>query len=42
MIIFVNEKRNEFCNRRYIIVVNEFHDIDSINSIILSIIAIQT
>ena len=42
MIIFIDEKRNEFCDFENIIVVNEFHDIDSINSIVLTIIAILT
>ena len=42
MIILIDEKRNEFCDSENIIVVSEFHDIDSINSIVLTIIAILT
>ena len=42
MIIFNDEKRNEFCDCENIIIVNELHDIDSINSIVLTIIAILT
>ena len=42
MIIFIDEERDEFCDRRNIIVVSEFHDINSIDSIVLSIIAVLT
>ena len=42
MIILIDEKRSEFCDCENIVVISELHDIDSISSIVLTIIAVLT